>query len=1362
MIVILDNPNYRIVVENITQTNHENGEITVSGWAVDKLRRSCLALSIKNSNSRIERQLRSDLISVFQMDSDEEAGFIIATMGDTRRIDLVCQTKWGDFHQDLDLKRLQSALRKQQIKKRVMRVMSLFSRLWTPRGIQSLKTALKRRVVKKHSNYETWIKANETMSVEEAKQEILTFQTSPLISIVTPVYNVDEKWLRKCVESMQNQWYANWELCLADDCSTASHVRPLLRELAKKDERIKIMFRQENGRIAQATNSALTLASGDFIGFMDNDDELAPQALFEVARAINSNSQADFIYTDEDKITESGVRFDPFFKPGFSPNLLLGHNYITHFVVVSKGLLEKVGGLQSEFDGSQDYDFVLRATEKANRIIHLPKMLYHWRVLPSSVAGNPRSKMYAYEAGRKAIIAALKRRHLQGSVRMLENLGTYKIDYHTDLPSVAVFVSSLASQQFETLQELTDYPKVVFISTPYASRNTAALKRLEDCFVFLDGVLPNNKNWLREMVNYSVYPTIGVVGGKIFDLRERVVNAGITLRALRTSQPFELRGQWDDGIGYYFRDLLPREMFAVTEECMLTKRSDFIEVKGFSEGLAKGISGIDYCQKIYHQLEKVVLWQPYSVFQDKKSHPLMLSPDSVREYLKLHSRITDPFAAANFPPNSSNQAGIKYSFDSVERSNSSSDIRIIGWAADARNQEQVNIELLQPSTAEIVKKTRCVRNDVNEVLSIPPDEEVGFLIDISCDSETTEEKLSLVLKTSTDCREVQVGKVSSRVRSRINRFLHVIWGIRHPRTFYRRISDRYLEPRREKAAYQKLVRNTEQYNESEVRSEISELEYKPLISLVIPVYNVEPRWLDLCIKSVTNQYYENWELCLADDCSTQDHVRPLLEQYTKMDSRIKTVFRTENGHISRATNSALALATGEFVGLMDNDDELAPQALFEVAKILNEFPEVDLIYSDEDKEDESGRRSDPHFKPDYSPDLLLSTNYISHFAVYRKSIIDELGGFRVGYEGSQDYDLVLRFVAKTSSQHIKHIPKVLYHWRTLATSTASGGNVKGYASDAGLRALKSALVESKQNATALSSATKGIYRVHYNIDNEDLVSVIIPTKNGYDNIERCVSSIIEKTTYSNYEIIIADNGSTNTHMFELYQRFEQQLGHRFRVESIDIPFNFSRINNLAAQKAKGKYLLFLNDDTEVISKSWMTRMVSFAQLTRIGVVGAKLIYPTGTIQHAGIVLGMGGVAGHIMAGFPRGYVGYFGRLIENVNYYAVTAACCMVKASDFREVGGFDEDLAVAYNDVDLCIRIHNNLGRDNIFANEVQLYHYESQTRGYDTEDAEKMKRLQRESAKFAAKYQKIIDNDPYYNPNLSRTSGNFWIREE
>lgn len=559
-------------------------------------------------------------------------------------------------------------------------------------------------------------------------------------------------------------------------------------------------------------------------------------------------------------------------------------------------------------------------------------------------------------------------------------------------------------------------------------------------------------------------------------------------------------------------------------------------------------------------------------------------------------------------------------------------------------------------------------------------------------------------------------------------------------------------------SYQTWIAQNENWDRHLIKKEIEDFSYQPKISILMPTYNVEEKWLTKCIESVIGQFYGNWELCIADDHSTDESVRPLLEKFAAEDDRIKLFFRPENGHISRATNSALKIATGEFVALLDNDDELAPIALYEVVKLLNRQPDLDLIYSDEDKIDMEGRRFDPAFKPDWSPDLLLGTNYISHLGVYRKTIMDKIGGFRVGLEGSQDYDLVLRFTEQTTADKIGHIPQILYYWRILPSSTAADQSTKSYAFDAGLTAVQDAIQRRGIKATVTHAAGNGLYDVNYEILSEDLVSVIIPTKNGYDDVKRCIDSIISLTTYGNYEIILADNGSDDPKMTTLYQRYQEQLGERFVVEVIDIPFNYSRINNLAAKKAKGKYLLFLNNDTEVITPEWMTKMVSFAQFSRIGCVGAKLYYPNQTIQHAGVVLGLGGAAGHVHHTFPRGDFGYFGKLEINVNYLAVTAACMMMRSKDFAELGGFNEDLTVAFNDVDLCLREYET-GHDNVWLHGAELYHFESQSRGYEN-TPEKLARFEAETAYMEEKYQKYIENDPYYNPNLTRQGGNLAVR--
>ncbi|HAP3802546.1 glycosyltransferase family 2 protein [Enterococcus faecalis] len=707
---------------------------------------------------------------------------------------------------------------------------------------------------------------------------------------------------------------------------------------------------------------------------------------------------------------------------------------------------------------------------------------------------------------------------------------------------------------------------------------------------------------------------------------------------------------------------------------------------------------------------------------------------------------------------------IKVIFDSIYRDKTTNNLTITGWALDTITKESPTFTINNENQVSAYNIQRVLREDVNQIYQTEPAIEAGFVVTL----EGIKQKKVLPFHFQSSAHVVTVDfplnkkyPVIPGTEDKVTR----LWikakkgfkymaknGISHT------IQRAKIEKLRNQASYPNWLARNEVLDIEAMTQEIATFHYQPKISIAMPVYNVEEKWLRLCIDSILNQVYTNWELCMADDASTDPNVKKILTEYQQLDERIRVVFREQNGHISEATNSALAIATGEFVALLDNDDELAINAFYEVVKVLNENPELDLIYSDEDKIDMDGNRSDPAFKPDWSPDLLLGTNYISHLGVYRRSILEEIDGFRKGYEGSQDYDLVLRFTEKTTKERITHIPKVLYYWRMLPTSTAVDQGSKGYAFEAGLRAVQDALVRRGINGHATHGAANGLYDVYYDIESEKLVSIIIPTKNGYKDVQRCVSSIIEKTTYQNYEIIMADNGSTDPKMHELYAEFEQQLPGRFFVESIDIPFNFSTINNRAAKKAHGEYLLFLNNDTEVITENWLTLMVSFAQQERIGCVGAKLLYPNNTVQHAGVILGLGGVAGHGHYGYPHGDLGYFGRLAINVNYSAVTAACLLMKKADFDAVGGFEEAFTVAFNDVDLCLKVQA-LGRDNVWLHEAELYHFESQTRGYD-DKGKKKKRFEQEKVMMEEKWGPLIENDPFYNPNLTRDIPNFSLR--
>lgn len=1360
MLELFASETYRAVIDSVARIDHSGDDfVEVRGWAGDFLRKIAWGLEVPALEpAALRRATRQDISTLYGFSPNEKVGFVLRVPRGISEIELRFSSPAGEEAVQLDIHYAQRVFALARIRHHIGRVARICTSPLTSVGRERLYCGIRRRLHLDDNEYVRWIKENETTRRSDAEQEMCSFRFSPLISIVTPVYNVEERWLRAFVQSVRDQWYGNWELCIADDKSPDAHVRVVLEELANQDSRIKVCFREENGGISDATNTALELAMGDFVGFMDNDDELAPHALFEVVKALNEDSAIDFIYTDEDKIDEAGRRFDPFFKPGFSRQLLWSHNYITHFVVVSRSLLDQVGYLDAAYNGSQDYDFVLRATAKARRVHHIAQILYHWRTIETSVAGDPRSKLYAYEAGRRALEDNIRSCGInEAKVEMLTNLGTYHVRYPIDVSKkVLVAITSGGGVDSDGVRRITGYSNVDVVVLDDASDILQAARAFDsDFIVLLDGVHPQNPDWLDEMLGFMCRPDVGIVGGKVINLQQRVCNAGVTLNALRSGILFEGIGEWDGDVGYYFRSALPRDIFAVTEDCMCIRTDDFESLQGWNPALDKGLRGIDMCMRLRDLTGKTALWQPFSTFMTLKEQYMSVPATAIESLLALRGDVVDPFSGVwlQQKDDAARRHAIAYGLDSVTRQGDI--VTVVGWAANIHSHDDVVVNLSSREEGRILSIDRYSRADVSRVRMLPEDYESGFRIEF----KTSHDHVGLLLSALEDEVLIPLDLTNSALfAKKASRLVRKASEIRHPRSFLLRVrrrlhSSAVFQMRR----YKRYVASIEPGLWAR-----DDLSHRPLLSIVVPVYNVDSRWLELCVNSIKAQTYANWELCLADDHSSDPQVRPCLEALAASDKRIKVVFREENGHISRATNSALELAAGEFVVLMDNDDELSPHALYEVAAALNQNPELDLIYSDEDKIDEGGNRSDPTFKPDYSPDLLLSTNYISHLGVYRASIVRSIGGFRTGYEGSQDYDLVLRFMEASSPERVCHIPKILYHWRMLPTSTAGDQGSKNYAFKAGLLALQSALDRRGIDGEACHGPLNGIYDVHYRVSDPQMVSVIIPTKDGYDNIERCVTSILAKTAYPNYEILIADNGSSNPNMRRLYEALASESDHPIRVLDVDIPFNYSRINNIAARQAAGRYLLFLNDDTEVISDDWMTRMVGLAQFERVGAVGAKLYYPNDCVQHAGLVLGLGGVAGHIFVGAPRGDVGRYGRLMENANYYAVTAACCMVKAGDFWAVSGFDETFDVAYNDVDLCIRLHDELGKDNVLAHEAELYHFESVTRGLDTEDEAKAKRLEDESRRFRERYGRIVERDPYYNENLSRTSAHLEVRVE
>ncbi len=522
---------------------------------------------------------------------------------------------------------------------------------------------------------------------------------------------------------------------------------------------------------------------------------------------------------------------------------------------------------------------------------------------------------------------------------------------------------------------------------------------------------------------------------------------------------------------------------------------------------------------------------------------------------------------------------------------------------------------------------------------------------------------------------------------------------------------------------------------------------QPLISLLMPTYNTPRRWLERCIDSVRAQVYPNWELCIADDASTAPHVRHVLQRYAKKDARIKVVFRETNGHISAASNSALALSNGEWITLLDHDDELPPHALLTVAEAINAQPEAGLFYSDEDKIDKRGLRFDPYFKPDWNYDLFLGQNMVSHLGVYRAELIRDVGGFRLGFEGSQDYDLALRCIERLQPAQIRHIPRVLYHWRAIAGSTAVSMDEKGYAALAAQRALQEHLTRVGANAEV------EIHRYGYRVRRRLLgtsvpkVSLIVPTRDRVHLLRTCVESILERTSYPNYEIVVLDNQSSEPDALAYLDNLSTH--DRVRVLHYDEPFNFSAINNFAVAHCDGAIVGLVNNDIETIHASWLEEMVSQAVRPEIGAVGAMLYYPNDTIQHAGVVLGIGGVAAHVYCGAPRGCGGQMSRALLTQDMSVVTAACLLIRREVYEQVGGLDERLQVAFNDVDFCLRVRE-AGYTNLWTPYAELYHHESASRGYE-DTPEKKQRFEGEVRFMLERWGEVLNKDPAYNPNLT-----------
>ena len=559
--------------------------------------------------------------------------------------------------------------------------------------------------------------------------------------------------------------------------------------------------------------------------------------------------------------------------------------------------------------------------------------------------------------------------------------------------------------------------------------------------------------------------------------------------------------------------------------------------------------------------------------------------------------------------------------------------------------------------------------------------------------------------------------------------------------------------------YPEWVSLTKTTEEELAKQRETVFDYSPRLSIVIPAFRTPERFLAAMLDSLLAQTYTNWEVCVADGSPKGEGVERVLKRYAIKDERIRYVILGENKGIAGNTNAAIEMATGDFVVLADHDDTLAPDALFECVKAINKDPEIDVVYTDEDKLDiDGGELFEPHFKPDFSPDLLTSVNYICHLFVVNHELLLEVGGFRQEFDGAQDYDFILRCTEK--ARKICHIPKALYHWRCHQDSTSSNPESKLYAFEAGARAVKAHYDRLNIPVRSVEKGIDyGIYHTTFEIPGDPLVSVIIPNKDHSADLDLSMRSLIERSTYQNLEFIIVENNSTDPETFAYYEKIQKEFEF-VHVVTWEREFNYSAINNFGVSFAKGEYLLFLNNDTELINPDSIKEMLGYCQREDVGITGVRLLYSDDTIQHAGVVVGFGGIAGHTFIGLHKAESSYFNQAMCARNYSAVTAACMMSKRSLFDKVGGFSEDLAVAFNDIDYCMKIRS-LNKLVVYAPYALFYLYESKSRGLE-DTPEKVERFNREIRKFSEKWPDILrDGDPYYNPNLTLRKSNFALRD-
>ena len=1096
--------------------------------------------------------------------------------------------------------------------------------------------------------------------------------------------------LEKTLNSISKQTHPNVELVLVDASAKG------LPAIASSFEEINLKFVTAENPLTrpQAANAGLDAASGDFLMLLDDDDWIADDHLEGLVKFSANHQNAKAVYSSTQKTTHQGEPLEVLFSHAFDPVLLMHDNYIPiHSMLFHKSLLEHGCRFDENFDIFEDWDFWLQLSQHTN-FKHLDKITAFYREGgKSETAGEDSQSRYDNSGlvgkGRSALFSKWLERW-NGS-QMNQVLGDMDQSSLIEATTISLYELQEINQQQQH--------QLLAISQELSTTNQELLTTIST----LSAAYKQIDDHKKEIDNLNSH--LSAAYKKIDDHRKEMDNLNNHLNDVDQNLRQHIKNVEQNSHQHIseLENLLNSIRSSLSWKLMWPFRKLMRILKRLlgSDAMPRNDDS-DQKKNIVANIGMLKPDFPGNTIHHSIDDTLMVKPDSPGN--TIHYSIDDTLLCSGYlyvRGWAVASAGISY-------------IRVIAGNESALahyGQERKDTQAVYPDIANsdrsgfvFFKKVASI-----ETVRLEFGDKAGQSVQIE-----TSYSASLTLPTLSMYAD----------------FLRLDHSIQY-----------------------QIYQAKQELTNLDQKFEPSVFAFQPQISVIIPIFNVDPAWLDACINSVFGQIYENWELCLYDDASTNEETLECLRKWAEHDSRISVTYGKENLHISGASNNALKMANGEFVGLMDNDDELTNDALYHVIDLLNNHSDADYIYTDEDKIDEEGDYCQPHFKPGWSPELLESMMYVGHFSVIRKSILEQVGGFREGLEGSQDYDLALR-IAEISN-NFYHIPKILYHWRIIPGSVSGGGDAKQYAYTSAVNALTEHVAKENLNNSAETTNYAGLYRIRRESGNPS-VTIIIPFHNKAEMTIDCLKSI-KNSSYDNYSIFLISNNSSDDELKLVKNYIEND--ERITLEEYNHKFNWASINNWAAQCCESEFLLFLNNDTLIINKDWIESLLDCGIKKNVGAVGAKLLYEDDTIQHAGIIMQIGGIAGHAFRYHSDEVPGYFGYSDVVRNCAAVTGACMLVRKELWQQLDGFDESLRVSYNDVDFCLRLLE-INYAVIYTPFAKLYHLESISRPKTIADmsTEELVEFQRESDFLRRRHLKYFkEGDPYYNPNLTLRLENY-----